>query len=200
MARLNFNKSMTCPQQNTHETRQQTLPPTSPRSYENPFCFVGLTTRTNFSTYLFIVTTPDKLLSGWIGLPTESTASFLAAQQTWLTLSKLLGHRMQFLHLIQTDAGTAFTSEIFTAACTKLLGIKLEAAAPEHQEMMASMKVHNTANTLLNTSRLGRAFFHHAHTYAVQIINSCHARNVTDQNGNPTTPFQLQLQPKTKPY
>ncbi|KAI2496242.1 hypothetical protein MHU86_18246 [Fragilaria crotonensis] len=59
---------------------------------------------------------------------------------------------------------------------------------------MASVKpngeVHNTANVLLNTARLGGAFFHHAHAYAVSIINACPAKNVTDQHGNPTTPFQ----------
>ena len=156
----------------------------------NPFRF-GLTTSTNFSAYLFIVTTPGKL-TGWIGLPTESTASILAALQTWLTQTELLG-RTQSVRFIRTDAGTAFTSEKFTAACTKL-GIKLEAAAPEHQEMNGICEakwreVHNTANTLLNTARLGGAFFHHAHAYAVQIINSCPAKNVTDQDGNPTTPF-----------
>ncbi len=43
----------------------------------NLFCF-GLTTSTSFSTYLFIVTTPGKF-TGWIGLPTESTASILTA-------------------------------------------------------------------------------------------------------------------------
>ena len=51
-------------------------------------------------------------------------------------------------------------------------------------------EVHNTANILLNTARLGGAFFHHAHAYAIHIVNSCPAKNVTDQNGNPTTPYQ----------
>ena len=74
--------------------------------------------------------------------------------------------------------------------------MKLEAAAPEHQEMNGILvakwrKVHNTANILLNTARLGGAYFHHAHAYAIfHIINSCSAKNVTDQNGNPSTPFQ----------
>jgi hypothetical protein len=44
----------------------------------------------NFSAYLFIVTTPGKL-TGWTGLPTESTASILTALQSWLTQSELLG-------------------------------------------------------------------------------------------------------------
>jgi hypothetical protein len=52
-------------------------------------------------------------------------------------------------------------------------------------------EVHNTANTLLNTARLGGAFFHHAHAYAVQIINACPAKNVTDSNGIPITPFEF---------
>ena len=51
-------------------------------------------------------------------------------------------------------------------------------------------EVHNTANILLNTARLGGAFFHHAHAYAIHIVNSCPVKNVTDQNGNPTTPYQ----------
>jgi hypothetical protein len=42
-------------------------------------------------------------------------------------------------------------------------------------------KVHNTANILLNTARLGGAFFHHAHAYAILIVNSCPAKNVTDK-------------------
>ena len=158
----------------------------------NPFRF-GLTTNTNFSAYLFIVTTPGKL-TGWIGLPTESTASITTALKSWLTQTELLG-RTQSVRFIRTDAGTAFTSTKFIATCTEL-GIKVEAAAPEHQEMNGVCEskwreVHNTANTLLNTARLGGAFFHHAHAYAVQIINACPAKNVTDSNGIPITPFEF---------
>jgi hypothetical protein len=36
------------------------------------------------SAYLFIVTTPGKL-TGWIGIPTESTASIITALKSWLT-------------------------------------------------------------------------------------------------------------------
>jgi hypothetical protein len=43
----------------------------------NPFCY-GLTTSTNYSGFLFIVTTPGKL-TGWIGLPTKSTTSIITA-------------------------------------------------------------------------------------------------------------------------
>jgi hypothetical protein len=157
----------------------------------NPFRF-GITTATNYSAYLFIVTTPGKL-TGWIGLPTESTASIITALKSWLTQTELLG-RTKSVRFIRTDAGSAFTSAKFIAACNDL-GIKLEAAAPEHQEMNGICEakwreVHNTANILLNTARLGGAFFHHAHAYAIHIVNSCPAKNVTDQNGNPTTPYQ----------
>jgi hypothetical protein len=55
----------------------------------NPFRF-GLTTNTNFSAYLFIVTTPGKL-TGWVGLPTESTTSIIATLKSWLTHTELLG-------------------------------------------------------------------------------------------------------------
>ena len=158
----------------------------------NPFRF-GLTTATNFSAYLFIVSTPGKL-TGWIGLPTESTDSITTALKSWLTQTELLG-RTQSVRFIRTDAGSAFTSAKFIATCNDL-GIKLEAAAPEHQEMngMCEAKwkeVHNTANTLLNTARLGGAFFHHAHAYAVQIINACPAKDVTDPNGIPITPYEF---------
>ena len=56
------------------------------------------------------------------------------------------------------------------------LGIKIQAAAPEHQDMNGICEakwheVHDTANTLPNTARLGGAFFHHAHAYAVHIVN-----------------------------
>jgi hypothetical protein len=157
----------------------------------NPFCF-GITTATNYSAYLFIVTTPGKL-TGWIGLPTESTASIITALKSWLTQTELLG-RTKSVRFIRTDAGSAFTSAKFIAACNDL-GIKLEAAAPEHQEMNGICeakwrKVHNTANILLNNAQLGGAFFHHAHAYAIHIVNSCPAKNVTDQNGNPATPYQ----------
>jgi hypothetical protein len=157
----------------------------------NPFHF-GITTATNYSAYLFIVTTPGKL-TGWIGLPTESTASIITALKSWLTQTELLG-RTKSVRFIRTDAGSSFTSAKFIAACNDL-GIKLGAAAPEHQEMNGICEakwreVHNTANTLLNTARLGGAFFHHAHAYAIHIVNSCPAKNVTDQNGNPTTPYQ----------
>ncbi|KAI2496549.1 Reverse transcriptase (RNA-dependent DNA polymerase) [Fragilaria crotonensis] len=163
----------------------------------NPFRY-GLTTNTNFSAYLFIVTTPGKL-TGWIGLPTESTASIITALKQWLTDTELLG-RTQSVRFIRTDAGSAFTSTKFISECTSL-GIKVEAAAPEHQEMNGICEakwreVHNTANILLNNARLGGAFFHHAHAYAVQILNVCPAKNVIDQDGNPTTPYQYSFQRK----
>ncbi|KAI2491247.1 NB-ARC domain [Fragilaria crotonensis] len=149
------------------------------------------------STYLFIVTTPGKL-TGWIGLPTESTTSILIALKQWLTDTELLG--TQSVRFIRTDAGSAFTSTKFISECTSL-GIKVEAAAPEHQEMNGICEakwreVHNTANILLNNARLGGAFFHHAHAYAVQILNVCPAKNVIDQDGNPTTPYQYSFQRK----
>jgi hypothetical protein len=50
-------------------------------------------------------------------------------------------------------------------------------------------EIHNTANTLLNNARLGGAFFHHAHSYAVHIVNACPAKNVIDPDGHPTTPY-----------
>jgi hypothetical protein len=157
----------------------------------NPFCF-GITTATNYSAYLFIVTTPGKL-TGWIGLPTESTASIITALISWLTQTELLG-QTKSVHFICTDAGSAFTSAKFTAACNDL-GIRLEAAAPEHQEMNGICeakwrKVHNTAKILLNTAQLGGTFFHHSHAYAIHIVNSCPAKNVTDQDGKPTTTYQ----------
>ena len=51
-------------------------------------------------------------------------------------------------------------------------------------------KVHNTTNILPNTAQLGRVFFHHAHAYAIHIVNSCPAKNVTDQDRNTKTPYQ----------
>ncbi len=89
------------------------------------FCF-GITTATNYSAYLFIVTTPGKL-TGWIGLPTESTASIITALKSWLTQLELLG-QTKSVRFIYTDAG-AVTSAKFIAACNDL-GIKLEAAPP----------------------------------------------------------------------
>jgi hypothetical protein len=163
----------------------------------NPFRY-GLATSTNYSAYLFIVTTPGKL-TGWIGLPTESTTFIINVLKHWLTATELLG-RTQSVRFIRTDAGTAFTSTKFVSECTSL-GSKVEAAAPEHQEMKGICKakwreVHNIANILLNNARLGGAFFHHAHAYAVHIINVCPAKNVIDQDGNPTTPYQYSFQRK----
>ncbi len=157
----------------------------------NPFCF-GLNNATYYSAYLFIVNTPGKM-TGWIGLPTESTASIITALKSWFTQTELLG-QTNSICFICTEAGSAFTSEKFTAACNDL-GIKLEAATPEHQEMNVICeakwhKVHNSANFLLNTAQLGGPIFHHAHAYAIHIVNSCPAKNVTDQDGNPTTPYQ----------
>jgi transposase InsO family protein len=130
----------------------------------NPFCF-GLTTVTNYSAHLFIVTTPGKL-TGWIGLPTESTASIITGLKSGLTQTELLG-QTNSVRFIRTNARSAFTSPKFKAACKDLV-IKFEAAAPEHQRMNGICeakwrKVHNTANFLLNTAQLGSTFFHHAH-------------------------------------
>jgi hypothetical protein len=73
----------------------------------NPFRY-GLTTSTNYSAYLFIVTTPGKL-TGWIGLPTECTISIITALKQWLTDTELLGCT-QSVRFIRTDAGSALTS------------------------------------------------------------------------------------------
>jgi hypothetical protein len=116
-----------------------------------------------------------------------------------LTDTELLG-RTRSIRFIHTDAGSAFTSTKFISEC-KSLGIKVEAAAPEHQEMNGICEakwreVHNTANILLNNARLGGAFFHHAHAYAIHIINVCPAKKVMDQDGNPTAPYQYSFQCK----
>jgi hypothetical protein len=42
------------------------------------------------------------------------------------------------------------------------------------------------------------AFIHHAHAYAVHIVNVCPAKNIIDQNGNPTTPYQHSFQCKPR--
>jgi hypothetical protein len=57
-------------------------------------------------------------------------------------------------------------------------------------------KVHNTANILLNNAQIGGAFFHHAHAYAVHIVNVCPAKNVTGINGIPTISYQFSYQHK----
>jgi hypothetical protein len=115
-------------------------------------------------------------LTGWIQLPTESTASIITALKSWLTQTELLG-RTKSVHFIHTNARSAFTSAKFIASCNDL-GIELEAAAPEHQEMNGIceakwFKIHNAANILLNTAQLGGAFFHHAQAYAIH-NQECH--------------------------
>ncbi len=141
-------------------------------------------------------------MTGWIGLPTESTASIITALKPWLTQTELLG-QTKSVRFICSKSGSAFTSAKFIAACNDL-AIKLEAAAPEHQEMSGICepkwcKVHNTANILLNTAQLGGAFFHYAHACAIHIVKSCPAKNVTDQVGNPTTPCQYRYVRKPSP-
>jgi hypothetical protein len=94
-------------------------------------------------------------LTDWIGLPTESIASIITALKSWLTQTEMLV-QTKSIHFICSDAGSAFTSGKFITACNDL-GIKLEAAAPEHHEMNCIFndkwrKVHKTANILLNTA------------------------------------------------
>jgi hypothetical protein len=81
---------------------------------QNPFRY-GLTTKTNFLAYQFIVTTSGKL-TGWIGLPTESTTSIITALKQLLTDTELLG-RTQSVRAIRTDTGSAFTSTKFISEC-----------------------------------------------------------------------------------
>jgi hypothetical protein len=158
----------------------------------NPYRF-GLTAATNYSAYLFIVATPGKLV-GWVGLQEESTEALLAGLKSWLVETEQLGrkHKVRF---IRTDAGSAFTSTDFIKECVDL-NIKIEAAAPKHQEMNGVCEskwkqVHSLANTLLNNARLGGAFFHFAHAYAVRIVNILPAKNIVDSEDLPTTPYQL---------
>jgi hypothetical protein len=73
-------------------------------------------------------------LTGWVGLPTESTASIITALKCGLTQTELLGPT-KFIHFICINTGSAFTSAKFIATCYDVVGIKLEAAAPENQEM-----------------------------------------------------------------
>jgi len=158
----------------------------------NPFRY-SITETTNWEYYLFLVATPGRYC-GWVGLPSNHSSSLFTALQTWLTDTTLLG-RINDVRFIRTDAGTAFLSEEFIAKCVTL-GIKVEAAAPRHQEMNGICEakwkqVHNTANIMLNNARLGGAFFHHAHAYAVNVINSLPARNVVDENGLPSTPYYV---------
>jgi len=163
----------------------------------NPFRY-GITSNTSFPAYLFVVATPGKY-TGMIGLPEESSDAISTALKSWLTQTRLLG-RTNKASYIRTDAGTAFTSREFIETCTEL-GCTLEAAAPEHQEMNGLCEsrwkeVHNIANTLCNNARLGGAFFHHAHAYAIHIVNSCPAKNVISTDGNPSTPYEVCLNRK----
>ena len=158
----------------------------------NPYLF-GLTANTNFTAYLFIVATPGKLV-GWVGLREESTEALLAGLKSWLVATERLG-RKHNVRFIRTDAGTAFTSDDFVKECVDL-NIKIEAAAPKHQEMNGICEskwkqVHSLANTLLTNARLGGAFFHFAHAYAVQITNIMPAKNIVNTENIPTTPYQL---------
>ena len=84
---------------------------------------LGLTTNTNFSAYLFIFSTPGKL-TGWIGLPTENTASIITTLKSWLTNTELHG-RTQSVRFIRTDAGTSFTSVKFIATFDDIVPVKL---------------------------------------------------------------------------
>jgi hypothetical protein len=158
----------------------------------NPYRF-GLTAATNYTAYLFIVATPGKLV-GWVGLPEESSTAILAGLKSWLVETEQLGrkHRIRF---IRADAGTAFTSKEFIKQCIDL-NIKIEAAAPKHQEMNGICEskwkqVHSLANTLLTNARLGGAFFHFAHAYAARIMNVLPAKNILNSDQMPTTPYQL---------
>ena len=158
---------------------------------KNPFQF-GITTQSNFSAYLFIVVTPGKLV-GWIGLDGESTRDIIKALDKWLVHTQLHG-RVNSARIIRADAGSAFTSEKFIRHCADEYKIKIEAAAPHHQEQngMCEAKwkeLHSTANAILNNARLGGAFFHHAHAYAAEIINVIPGRNIVDEFNMPTTPY-----------
>jgi hypothetical protein len=159
----------------------------------NPFPF-GITPSTNYSAYLFIVVTPGKLV-GWVGLIGESSRDIYNGLKRWLLETQLRG-RINRIRVIRADAGSAFVSPFFTDRCDKELDIKIEAAAPHHQEQngMCESKwkeLHTTANTLLNNARLGGAFFHHAHQYAAEIINRIPARGIVDEHNLPTTPYYI---------
>ena len=84
----------------------------------NPFRFV-LTTNTNFSTYLFIVTAPAGKLTSLVNLPMESTSSIITTLKSWLTHTERLGCSNQSVCFMSraADAGTAFTSTLFISAC-----------------------------------------------------------------------------------
>ena len=165
----------------------------------NPFRY-SITESTNYEYYLFIVATPGRYC-GWLGLTSNHSSTIFDALQKWLTDTSLLG-RVNDVRFIRTDAGTNFMSEEFVTKCVSL-GIKVESAAPRHQEMNGICEakwrqVHNTANIMLNTARLGGAFFHHAHSYAVDVINTLPARNVVDEHGLPSTPYYVCFKRKPK--
>ena len=155
----------------------------------NPHSY-GITTSTFFKYYLFIVVTPGRLV-GFIGLDSESSDDLFQALWGWLVQTGLLGC-VNCVCFIRVDHASAFLSAEFTSKCSDR-GIKVEGAAPKHQEMNGIYEakwkqLHSVANMISNNARLGNAFFHHAHCYAVDIINVLPARNVIDKDGLPSTP------------
>lgn len=142
----------------------------------NPFSF-GLTPPATYSAYIFIVITPGKLV-GWVGLLLgESSQDIYKCLKCWL-LETQLHRQVNKICIICTDAGSTFMSPWFNDWCSRKWNIKLESAAPHHQQQNGICcetkwkELHTTANMLLNNAHLGgAAFFHHVHQYIAEIIN-----------------------------
>jgi hypothetical protein len=158
-----------------------------------PFCF-GLTTATNYSVYHFIVTTAGKL-TGWIGLPTESTESNITVLKLWLTQTELLG-QSKSICFIRTNGGSAFTSAKFIADTSMQW--------PWNQTWSSHPRTSRDESYFWSQMVQSSQYCKHPPEYCPtwwRILpsytclchphcQSCPANNVTDQDGNPTTPYQ----------
>ena len=97
---------------------------------------------------------------------------------------------------ISADAGTQFTLTKFKEEC-QLRGVRLTLTAPEHQEMNGQVEVtwrtlRTIAHSLMVHARVPDNYMHFSLMYTIDhIFPVLPIKNLINEDGDPSTPFQL---------
>ena len=96
---------------------------------------------------------------------------------------------------IRSDPGTEFISDIIRKWCAEK-GIRFSSTAPKHQEQNGLVERHwgnvlKMANTMILHARLSKNFFYYTAKYAQRVHDVIPVKELCDNDGLPTTPYQL---------
>ena len=146
----------------------------------------------NESQFLFLVD-PISKYADKKNMTEKSAEATIEALIEWRREMVKKGFKVFFY--LRSDAGTNFTADEFKRWCNEE-GISLSIAGPRHQEQNAFAEttyktVSQMARKMLVHAHLPLDFYHFALDYALLILRVLPPKNLTDEEGNPLTTYQL---------